>query len=607
MQKSQRNSPRGPGHGRVAEKPHDLKKAMGNMMDYCRKDLKVIVIALILAAGGAVLTIIGPRQISKITDAVASGLLTGIDLEAIARTGFLLIGIYSCSALFTFLQHYLMAGFNQKLSRRMRGDIVAKINRLPLSYFNFHEHGDVLSRVTNDVDTIGFSLSNSMASIVSSAAQFVGCLVMMIATNWIMAGTSVLSTILAGILMMVIIGRSQKYFIARQQNLGNLNGYIEEMYSGHDMIRTANAESKVKREFDGLNESVRKANFMSQFLGGLMQPLMGFIGNFGYVAVCVVGALLAKNGTITFGVITAFMIYVRQFQSPVQQIAQAMTNMQSAAAAAERVFEFLNEPEMESETGKEKKILQVRGEVEFRHVKFAYPDKPEEIIIHDFSVHVSPGRKVAIVGPTGAGKTTLVNLLMRFYETTGGEILIDGVKTTDMSRAELHDQFGMVLQDTWLFEGSVRENLSYNTKNVSDEQMKAACKACGIHSFIKSLPQGYDTVLSDNTAISAGQKQLLTIARAMIQNSPMLILDEATSSVDTRTEVLTQQAMDLLTEHRTSFVIAHRLSTIRNADIILVIRDGDIVEQGCHEELMEKNGFYAELYNSQFEEAGISA
>ncbi|MBQ9307755.1 MAG: ABC transporter ATP-binding protein [Clostridia bacterium] len=601
MQRQSRGPNRGP--GRIPEKPHNLKKAMGDLLAYCRKDMAVIVIALILAAGGAVLTIIGPKQISKITDTIAEGLMTGIDMEKIARTGVLLIVLYGLSALFTFLQHYLMAGFNQRLSKRMRKEIIEKINRLKLSYFNFHENGDVLSRVTNDVDTISSSLSNSLATIVSSVAQFVGCLIMMIVTNWIMAGTSVLSTIIAMMLMMIIMCRSQKYFVARQQSLGELNGYIEEMYTGHDVIRTANGDKKVKEKFDILNAAVRKANFMSQFLGGLMQPLMSFIGNFGYVAVCVVGAALAMNGTITFGVITAFMIYVRQFQSPVQQIAQAMTNMQSAAAAAERVFEFLGEEELEDEKDKVRKINDVRGEVDFSHVRFAYPDKPDETIIHDFSAHILPGQKVAIVGPTGAGKTTLVNLLMRFYETTDGAISIDGVRTTDMSRQEVHDLFGMVLQDTWLFEGTVRENLLYNTQEVTDEQMKQACKACGIHTFIKALPQGYDTVLSDNTAISAGQKQLMTIARAMIQNSPMLILDEATSSVDTRTELITQRAMDTLTEHRTSFVIAHRLSTIRNADLILVLRGGDIVEQGSHEELMAKQGFYAELYNSQFEQA----
>ena len=584
-------------------KPHDLKKAMRDLLSYCRSDVTVIALSLVLAAGGAVLTIIGPKQISKITDLIADGLATGIDMTGIAKIAALLIALYALSALFTFLQHYLMAGFNQRLSKRMRGDIVGKINRLKLSYFNFHEHGDVLSRVTNDVDTVSSSLSNSLATIVSSVAQFIGCLIMMIVTNWIMAGTSVVSTMLALMLMLLIVGKSQKYFVARQQNLGSLNGYIEEMYTGHDVIRISNGQEKTKAEFDRLNGAVRDSNFKSQFLGGLMPPMMNFVGNLGYVAVCVVGAALAMNDVITFGVITAFMIYVRQFQSPVQQIGQAMTNIQSAAAAAERVFEFLNEEELEDESAKTTKIESVKGEVEFRHVRFAYPDKPDETIIHDFSAHIQPGQKVAIVGPTGAGKTTLVNLLMRFYETTGGDILIDGVNIRDMKRSEVHDQFGMVLQDTWLFEGTVRENLLYNTQNVNEETMKAACKACGIHAFIKALPEGYDTVLSDNTAISAGQKQLMTIARAMIQNSPMLILDEATSSVDTRTELITQQAMDRLTEHRTSFVIAHRLSTIRNADIILVLRDGDIVEQGNHEELLAKGGFYAELYNSQFEQA----
>ena len=595
---------RGPGGpGRVQEKPHNLKKAMASLLQYCRKDMAVIGIALVFAAGGAILTIIGPRQISKITDLITAGLRSGIDLAAIARVGFLLILLYACSALLTFLQHYLMAGFNQRLARRMRSDITEKINSLKLSYFNFHEVGDVLSRVTNDVDTVSSSLANSLATLVTSVAQFVGCLVMMLITNWVMAGTSILSTLMALVLMLVIVGKSQRYFVARQKNLGSLNGYIEEMYTGHDIIRTSHADEKVKEKFDALNRDVRDSNFMSQFLGGLMQPLMGFIGNFGYVAVCVVGAVLAMRGAITFGVITAFMIYVRQFQSPVQQIGQAMTNIQSAAAAAERVFEFLGEEEQEDEADKVPRLQQPRGEVEFKHVRFAYPDKPDETVIHDFSAQIRPGQKVAICGPTGAGKTTLVNLLMRFYETTGGDILIDGINIRDMKRSEVHSHFGMVLQDTWLFEGTVRENLIYNTPGVTEEQMKAACKACGIHSFIKALPQGYDTVLSDNTAISAGQKQLMTIARAMIQNRPMLILDEATSSVDTRTEQITQKAMDQLTEHRTSFVIAHRLSTIRNADIILVLKDGDIVEQGNHEALMAKGGFYAELYNSQFQSA----
>ncbi len=595
---------RGPhGRGRMVEKPKNLKKTLGMLLRYTLREMPSFIAALLFAGAGAILTIIGPRQISRITDLITAGLTTGVDMQAVARVGLLMVAIYGAGALSTFLQSWLLTGFNQRLSKRMRREIVEKINRLPLSYFNFHETGDVLSRVTNDVDTVGSSLSNSLASIVTSVLQFVGCLVMMIPPNWALAGTSVLSTLLAILLMTVIMAHSQKYFAARQKNLGALNGYIEEMYTGHDVIRTSNAEDAVKSEFARLNGAVREANFKSQFLGGMMQPVMNFVGNLGYVAVCVVGATLAMNGHITFGVITAFMIYVRLFEGPIRQISQSMLNMQSAAAAAERVFEFLNEPELSDETGKTATIPAVCGEVDFEHVRFAYPDKPDETIIRDFSVHIEPGQKVAIVGPTGAGKTTLVNLLMRFYETTGGEIRIDGVKTTDMTRKAVHDCFGMVLQDTWLFEGTVRENLCYNTEGVTDERMKAACKACGIHSFIKALPEGYDTVLSDNTAISAGQKQLMTIARAMIQNSPMLILDEATSSVDTRTELLTQRAMDALTQSRTSFVIAHRLSTIRNADIILVIRNGDIVEQGSHDELLQKGGFYAELYNSQFDTA----
>ena len=594
---------RRPGGRRPPEKPKNLKNAMRRLLSYCKRDFGVIIVALVLALGGTVLTIFGPQQLSRITDLITAGLTTGIDLGAVAQVGLLMVGIYGMSALFGYLQQFIMTGFNQRLSKRMRGDIVSKINRLPLSYFNFHETGDVLSRVTNDVDTISSSLSNSLATILTSAVQLVGVLWMMLATNMILAGTSVLSTVLALVLMMLIMSHSQKYFTARQQRLGALNGYIEEMYTGHDVIRTSNAEDAVKSHFDELNESMRQANFMSQFFGRLMQPIMNMVGNIGYVAVCVVGATLVMNGSITFGVITAFMLYVRLFESPIQQIAQAMTNMQSAAAASERVFEFLGEEEMPDESKKIASEKPMRGAVEFSHVRFAYPDKPTETIIHDFSVRVQPGQKVAIVGPTGAGKTTLVNLLMRFYETSEGEILLDGVPSTSLSREEVHARFGMVLQDTWLFEGTVRENLIYNTPNVTDEQMKAAAKACGIHGFIKALPEGYDTVLSDNTAISAGQKQLMTIARAMIQNRPMLILDEATSSVDTRTEVLTQQAMDRLTENRTSFVIAHRLSTIRNADIILVIRDGDIVEQGNHETLLQKGGFYAELYNAQFEAA----
>ncbi len=594
---------RGPGgRGMSGGKAKDMKGALLGLLKYIRSQTGIIAFALVLAAAGAVLTIIGPNQISRLTDYIYDGLTTSIDMDGVRNVALLLLGIYLASALFSFLQHYIMQTVTQRTSKRLRGDISSKINRLPLKYFSGNAAGDVLSRMTNDVDMIGQAMSNSLSNLVTAIAQFIGCLIMMYYTNAIMATTTVLATIVGMVLMVVIMSRSQKYFTARQENLGILNGYIEEMYTGHDVIRILNAEGEVKDTFTSMNKAVKNANFRSQFLSGLMQPIMTFIGNFSYVAVCVVGAALIIDGRISFGVITAFLIYTRLFESPLRQISQAMTQVQSCAAASERVFEFLAEEEMEDESSKPAKIENVRGEVEFRNVKFAYPNAPEKEIIHGFSIKVRPGQKVAIVGPTGAGKTTMVNLLMRFFEPTGGEILIDGVPTSDVPRSNVHDQFGMVLQDTWLFEGTVRENLLYNTEGVTDEQMKEACKACGIHNFIKALPNGYDSVLSDNTAISAGQKQLMTIARAMIQNSPMLILDEATSSVDTKTEMVTQQAMDKLTSGRTSFVIAHRLSTIKNADIILVMRGGDIVEQGTHEELLKQGGFYAELYNSQFEE-----
>lgn len=591
-----------PRNNHKIEKPKNMKNALIKLASYCKKQMGVIVFALVIAVIGAVLTILGPDQISKITDYMYDGITGKIDMEGIAKVGIFLLTIYLISALCSFLQNFIMATVTQIISKRLRGEIDRKINRLPFKYFSDNSYGDVLSRVTNDVDLIGQAMSNSIASMVSAAAQFIGCLIMMYYTNWIMASTTVLTTIVGLVLMALIMSHSQKFFADRQKSLGKLNGYIEEMYSGHDVIRISGAEKLVKDRFDELNNAVRVANFKSQFLSGLMQPLMNFIGNLGYVAVCIAGALLTINGQITFGVITAFLIYVRLFEQPLRQIAQGMTQIQSAAAASERVFEFLDEEELEDESSKINHLENIQGNVEFSHVKFAYPSAPDKEIIHDFSIKVKSGQKVAIVGPTGAGKTTLVNLLMRFFEVSGGNIYIDGVDINDLSREAVHSQFGMVLQDTWLFEGTVKDNLLLNNENVADEKLVAACKACGIHSFIEALPDGYDTVLNDNTSISAGQKQLLTIARAMIQNSPMLILDEATSSVDTRTEILTQQAMDKLTEKRTSFVIAHRLSTIKNADVIIVMRNGDIVEQGNHEELLERNGFYAELYKSQFDE-----
>lgn len=568
------------------------------------KKLKVpMVIALCLAVGGAVLTIIGPNQLSRITDLISDGLFTGIDLAAIGRIGLMLLGLYLFSALFTYIEHYIMATITLNLSKELRRDLSYKINHVPMKCFGNYSHGDILSRVTNDVSTLQQALSNSLPSIVSAAAQFIGCLIMMFATEWRMALAAVVATLLGFGIMAVIMSKSQGYFIARQQNLGRLNGYVEEMYSGHDVVRISRANRKIKHAFDGMNKEVYDADRKSQFLSGVMQPLMNVIGNLGYVAVCVLGAALVLNGQISFGVITAFIMYVRLFTSPLSTIAQGMTQMQTAAAGGDRVFDFLQEEELENESYKTKRLTNVRGEVEFEHVRFSYPDNPDKIIIKDFSAHVEPGQKVAIVGPTGAGKTTMVNLLMRFFEINSGDIRIDGVSTSDLTRENVHELFGMVLQDTWLIEGTVRENLVYNNTGITDEELEKACRACGIYHFIETLPDGFDTVLSENITISAGQKQLFTIARAMVQNSPMLILDEATSSVDTRTELITQKAMDQLTEHRTSFVIAHRLSTIKNADLILVMKDGDIIEQGNHETLLAKGGFYADLYNSQFDKA----
>lgn len=582
-------------------KKESMLSSLKRTFSYMKKGIPAIICALILAAVSAVLTIIGPDKIGKMTTLMQEGLYGEINFAEITKLGIFLVILYLSSALFQYIVHFIMATVTLRTSKKMRGDLSEKINRVPMSYFTKTSQGDVLSRITNDVSTLQQGLTNSLPGIISALAQFAGCLLMMFITEWRLALCVVSITVIGLFLLMLVMGHSQKYFVARQESLGNLNGYIEEMYSGHQVVRISCAGDKIKTGFAALNHAVYDANWKSQFLSGMMQPLMNVIGNIGYVAVCIVGAALALNGSIPFGVIVSFILYVRLFTSPLTQIAQGMTNLQTSAASAKRIFEFLEEEEMSDESQKSSLPPAIKGSVDFQNVHFSYPDTPDKVIIKNFSVSVKPGQKVAIVGPTGAGKTTMVNLLMRFFEINSGSISIDGISISDLKRENLHDIFAMVLQDTWLFEGSVRENLVYNMENISDEDLKRVCKACGIYRFIHSLPHGFDTVLSESTTISAGQKQLLTIARAMLQNAPMLILDEATSSVDTCTEAIIQKAMDELTKNRTSFVIAHRLSTIKNADLILVMKDGDVIENGTHEELMQKGGFYYDLYNSQFE------
>ena len=594
---------RHPGGG---EKAKDLVGTWKKLLVYCKKYLPMMIVAIVCAIGGTVLTILGPGKLSDLTSHIEAGFIRGTEttstaLNEIFTIGITLVCFYVASWLLSSLQSWIMATATQRISKNMRKDISHKINKLPMWYYNRTATGDVLSRVTNDVDTIGQSFNQSVGTLVSQIVLFLGSLIMMLITNWIMALTAVVATLFGFVIMMLIMGRSQKYFNRNQKDLGNLNGYIEEIYAGHTVIKAYNGEQKINKEFDELNAKLHDSGFKAHALSGLMMPLMSFIGNFAYVAVCIVGAVLTMNGTIGFPVIVAFILYVRYFTQPLSQIAQSMQSLQSAAAAGERVFEFLEAEEMEDETHKTKRLENVKGEVAFEHVKFGYEDS-DKTVIHDFSAVAKPGQKIAIVGPTGAGKTTMVNLLMRFHELQGGEIRIDGTSTKDVTRENVHEQFCMVLQDTWLFEGTVRENLVYSTQGVSDEKIKEACRAVGLHHFIKTLPKGYDTVLSDQVNLSQGQKQQLTIARAMIADKPMLILDEATSSVDTRTELKIQEAMDKLMKGRTSFVIAHRLSTIKNSDLILVMKEGDIIESGTHDELLAKGGFYSELYNSQFEE-----
>ena len=594
--------PPSPGMGGGGEKAKNFNATWGKLLQYCKKYWTVMIVALICAAFGTVLTLIGPDKLSVLTDLVTDGLMTGIDLDAVAEIGFTLVAVYALGTILSLVQGVVMATVTQKVSKSLRSDISGKINRLPISYYNRTTTGDVLSRVTNDVDTIGQSLNQSVGTLVSAVTLLVGSLIMMLTTNVIMTATAVAATLIGFGLMMVIMGRSQKYFTRQQKHLGEINGHVEEIYAGHTVVKAYNGEAEAKKTFDEMNHKLRDSGFKAQCLSGLMMPIMSFISNFGYVAVCVAGALLAMNGSISFGVIVAFIMYVRYFTQPLSQIAQAAQSLQSAAAASERVFEFLEAEEMEDESEKVTRPQKVQGYVEFDHVRFGYEDS-EQIVINDFSAKAKPGQKIAIVGPTGAGKTTMINLLMRFHEIQNGRIKIDGIPVNELRREDVHAQFCMVLQDTWLFEGTVRENLVYCTENVTDEQVKTACKAVGLHHFIRTLPHGYDTVLNDQINLSAGQKQQLTIARAMIADRPMLILDEATSSVDTRTELQIQNAMDKLMKGRTSFIIAHRLSTIKNADLILVMKDGDIIESGNHEKLLQKGGFYAELYNSQFEAA----
>lgn len=646
--------------GGAPEKSKDFKGSIKRLFNSLNKWKYLLIISIVLAMTSAILALVAPNKLSELTDTITLGLQPNIsedivksimsdesisaddkrkfsellnlaentddvdtnellkkmdelpksiydivkpeiDMARVKSIAILLVCLYLISALFNYLESILMTITSNNFAKRLRTSISHKINKLPLKYFDIHETGDVLSRVTNDVDTIAQNMNQSLASLVASLTLFIGSIIMMFITNWIMAITAIISSLIGFSLMGVILGKSQKYFIQRQEELGNLNGYIEEIYSGHNVVKAYNGQKQANREFGKLNEKLYECNRKSQFLSGIMQPIMMFVGNFGYVAVCVVGALLTMNNIISFGVIVAFMIYVRMFTNPLSQIAQSMTSLQSTAAASERVFDFLDEVEMTDESNLKKKLdkNKVKGEIEFKNVKFGYDES--RTIIKDFSVKVKPGEKIAIVGPTGAGKTTMVNLLMKFYEINSGEILIDGVSTKDLTRENIHDLFVMVLQDTWVFEGTIRDNIRFNKDGVTDEEIMEACKTVGVDHFIKTLPGGLDAKVGDSDTISGGQKQLLTIARGMIENAPFLILDEATSNVDTRTEELVQKAMDKLTKGKTSFIIAHRLSTIKNADLILVMKDGNIVEQGNHNALIKKNGFYADLYNSQFD------
>lgn len=601
--KSMAKPNRGPhmGGGRVVEKPKNFKKSMKELIGYVKPFWWLIVIALLFAIIATICNIISPKKLGDLSQNIYTGLaLNGkVDLSSLTNIGITLIIIYVLAIVFEYAKSWIMTGVTQKITYRFRKDISEKINKVPLSYFDNQSYGDVLSRVTNDVDTISQTLNQSVIQLFTSITMFLGVLIMMFTISYKVALISLLIIPLSLIGLLLIVKFSQKYFKRQQVNLGELNGYVEEMYSGHSIIKAYNKEEATLKDFEKINGELHDSSWKSQFLSGLMNPVMNFIGNLAYVVICVFTASLILKGEIGFGAITSFVIYIRLFTQPLNQIAQVSNNLQSTAAASERVFEFLSADEMEDESHFVKKLEHVQGKVEFKNVSFGY--EPNQIIIKNFSALVQPGQKVAIVGPTGAGKTTIVNLLMKFYNVTSGDILIDDVSIKQLTRENVHDIFGMVLQDTWLFEGSVKENLAYGKSDISMDKIKEACQAAHIQHFIESMSHGYDTILDEDSNISQGQKQLFTIARAMIEDAPMLILDEATSSVDTRTEELIQDAMDRLTKGRTTFVIAHRLSTIKNADMILVMKDGDIIEKGTHDELMALKGFYCHLYNSQFE------
>lgn len=583
----------------MAKEQPQSEKALKRALRYADGYLVPIVIALIFSIISSVITVIGPDKMSEMMDVITQGVMVGIDLNKIDKIGKTLVILYLTAAVMGYAQSFIVATISQRYTQRLRRAIAEKMNRLPLRYFDSRPTGDVLSIITNDLDTVGQSLNQSLGTLVSATVLLIGTLFMMFKTNWVMALTAISSVFIGFIGMVFIMSKSRAHFKAQQKNLATVNGYIEEAYTGLSIVSSYNAADEMKGQFAKLNEQLYGSAWKSQFLGGMMMPLMAFIGNFGYVMVSLMGAYLVLNGHITIGVIIAFMVYVRLFSQPLSQIAQAAQSLQSAGAALGRVMDYLDADEMSDESYKTPQLSQIKGNVAFEHVNFGYDEG--KTIIHDFSAEAKAGQKIAIVGPTGAGKTTIVNLLMRFYEVNSGQILIDGVNIKDMTRAELHEYFSMVLQDTWLFEGSIRDNLVFNQPEITQEEVIKAAKAVGIHHFITTLPQGYDTVLDDSVQLSVGQKQLMTIARALLKDAPLLILDEATSSVDTRTEELIQKAMDALMVGRTSFVIAHRLSTIRNADLILVMKDGNIIEQGNHDQLMVQDGFYADLYNSQFE------